>query len=83
MFLVINYVNFAICPTILTQHDPTIFINILKVWFNNYVCKISPKYLFYIYFIFLCISRRKQVWIKYLDPKNRTELDLKIISNTN
>ena len=37
MLMVINYINFATCPTILTR-SPTIFIGILKVCSNNYVC---------------------------------------------
>ena len=41
--LVIYYVNFLTCPTILTQRS-TIFIRILKVWSNKYVCKISLTY---------------------------------------
>ena len=30
-------INFATCPTILTL-CPTIFVAILKIWSNNYVC---------------------------------------------
>ena len=58
MLLVIDYISFATCPTLLTQ-CLTIFVSILKIWSNIYVCKISPKYLFYIYFILFYISRGK------------------------
>ena len=54
MLLVIDYVNFGTCPTILAW-CPTIFIGIPKVFPNNYVRKVNPTYLFYIYLFFFIL----------------------------
>ena len=69
--LVIDYVNFVTC---LMTPRPTICIVILKVWSNNYVCKISPTYQFYIYLFFIYISRSKLSLAKILrsEEPNRT-----------